>query len=238
MNIFLSYPIMTTSKLTRTESVSAAITVALLLALAGLPGFPITEELRRTADSINPVENWLSNWRALAYASGYPALMCLTTLWYDSKRLKMAALSMFLFSYLQPILQVTNELFLEPTLAALGMKSFYWSPAAFGIRGILIAIATGAALGTFLNQQNYHPKNRARTFHYVSLCCFAFASWQSCAVGSFGAWATHPEYGDYSHHVKDQMATVQGFFLSGFVSAAIANYLDSTSSACSNASKN
>ena len=203
----------------RTALIFASVLVGL-----GLFGFPVTEKLKLDAVGNDPVELFFSHWWALTYIYAYPLAIGILTLFLDTSGTltKVSYLVLFL-SNLQSVLHIGNEI-IQPFMDRLGMSNLYWSPAAFGVRGTLIAVATGVSIG-FVVVDNPTP---SRSYHYLSLCFFALAAWQTCGLASFGAWAAHPEFGDNGHHVRDQMATVQFFFLGGFATAAVAHYKDHT----------
>jgi hypothetical protein len=98
----------------------------------------------------------------VAYVLAYPTAISILTVAFDSSgKLKKASLAvMLVLSNLQSLLHITNEA-IQPEMDAIGMGGLYWSPEAFGLRGILIAVGTGLSIGILLKS----PTSPSKVFH-------------------------------------------------------------------------
>lgn len=93
------------------------------------------------------------------------------------------------------------------------------SPYAFGFRGCVVAVGICGALYKTLEVETQTP---TRELRFLSLCCFAYAAWFSCGVGSVGGWAAHPEYGELGDAKRLMLVLMQIYFVVGFILQIVA----------------
>ena len=101
-----------------------------------------------------------------------------------------------------------------PQLIKTKFFSIITSKYAFGVRGCVIALGICGSLYNTLQVETQSP---TRELRFLSLCCFAFAAWYSCGLGSHPGWAAHPEYGELATEKKVCLLLMQVYFVAGFL---------------------
>jgi len=188
-------------------------TICILLTLVTLPGFFTLDKIRE--QQIKQTE--------LAKKQGLePTLYTPHSLF--------ASFSVFAFNFLiitfafadgmdLPYLLVTTWLsfvpqLVVPLLTHTKFFSLITSKYAFGVRGCVIAVGI---CGSLYNTLQVETQSTSRELRFLSLCCFAFAAWYSCGLGSHPGWASHPEYGELAVEKKLCLLLVQAYFIAGFM---------------------
>ncbi len=188
-------------------------TICLLLTLITLPGFFTSDKVRE--QQIKKTE--------LAKKQGIEP-----TLYTPPSVFSLFAMYAFNFLILtfafaggmdRPYLLATTFLsFVPPIVVPLLVKTKFFSlitsKYAFGVRGCVIAVGICGSLYNTLQVETQSP---TRELRFLSLCCFAFAAWFSCGLGSIPGWASHPEYGEFAEEKKICLLLIQAYFVAGFI---------------------
>jgi hypothetical protein len=171
-------------------------TVAFATAFACLGGFVVVERARSQLIETkrHPVELVQASPAALLYAHSFPLALFLSVfLKLPSDLHRVGALAVC---------------WLPIPVSILKLPTPWTAPAAFGIRGSMIAIV---AIATLLQQHSSSP------FQDLSLISFSMAAWMSCGLASYCAWAAHPEYGSFTDTKQSFLSAMQVCFLCGFL---------------------
>lgn len=96
----------------------------------------------------------------------------------------------------------------------------HWSaPVGFGIRGCTVGVLAIASTWYLAHLPDKH-------YQVLSIRSFSMSAWLSCGLGSIGAWAAYPEYGNFKDAKRQLMAIIQVYFALGFGFQLLAALLD------------